>query len=144
MSGKFRCGADHFSENFFGGDVPSDSHAQPTWLVKQLNSVDSGDEGGVAVTPANVARSERFPAALAEVLSLLEVDGAFIADEVARMTEPVFSKTANRSVVGTLTEFCFLSEVDHPTYEISTLLELSLWLARVPCGALRKSHDFPD
>ena len=88
--------------------------------------------------------SERFPAALAEVLSALEVDVAFIADEIARMTEPVFSKTANRSVVGTLTEFCFLSEVDHPTYEISTLLELSLWLARVPCGALRKSYDFPD
>jgi hypothetical protein len=88
--------------------------------------------------------SERFPAALAEVLAALEVDSAFIANEIARMTEPVFSKTANRSVVGTLTEFCFLSEVDHPTYAISTQLDLSLWLARVPCGALRKSHDFPD
>jgi hypothetical protein len=42
--------------------------------------------------------SERFPAALAEVLAALEVDSAFIANEIARMTEPVFSKTANRSV----------------------------------------------
>ena len=88
--------------------------------------------------------SERFPAALAEVLAALDVDEEFIVDEMTQMTAPVFSKTANRSVVGTLTELCFLSDLKHPTYEISTLLDLSLWLARVPCGALRKSHNFPD
>jgi hypothetical protein len=87
---------------------------------------------------------ERFPAALAEVLSALEVDRAFIADERARMAEPVFAKTDNRSVIGTLNEFCFMSGLEHPAYEISSPLAQSLWLAQMYCGPLRKSHNCPD
>jgi hypothetical protein len=68
----------------------------------------------------------------------------FIEAELAEMTEHQWAKTTNRSVVGTMTEFGFLARHYRATDQTDDLLALTLWLARTPCGPLRRSERFPD
>ncbi|MCP4223523.1 MAG: hypothetical protein GY773_09300 [Actinomycetia bacterium] len=52
-----------------------------------------------------------------------------------------WAKTANRSVVGSMTDFVFLAE-HQPAHQTNNpdLVELSVWLSRTPCSPLDKTH----
>ena len=63
----------------------------------------------------------RFPVELAAVLKMLGASQAFIEREVSAMSDVAFSKTANRSVVGTINEFSFLAEAYRKDLETSNL-----------------------
>lgn len=86
----------------------------------------------------------RFPAALAEVLARHGVPGAFVQSETAEMSEHRLAKTSNRSVVGIMNEFSYLSEAYRSEEPAVDLVELALWLARTPCGPLYQRHVSPD
>ncbi len=62
---------------------------------------------------------------------------AFIATEVAGMSEVSVAKTANRSVVGTMNEFAFLAAVYREHMRTTDLLVLSMRLADTPCSAIK-------
>lgn len=53
------------------------------------------------------------------------------------MAEAEVTKTANRSVVGTMNEFAFEAEVYRDHSGITDLLELAMRLAETPCGAIK-------
>jgi hypothetical protein len=86
----------------------------------------------------------RFPPALATILGAHGVDASFIDDELAAMADHRLAKTANRSVVGIMNDFCFLADARRAGRGIDDLISLSLSLARTPCGPLAKRHGFPD
>ena len=50
-----------------------------------------------------------FPDAVCEVLALVGVGVADIADERSRMSEIAFGRTRNRSLLGTLNDFAFMA-----------------------------------
>jgi hypothetical protein len=54
------------------------------------------------------------------------------------------AKTANRSVVGIMTEFTFLAEAFSADWAGPNLLALSLRLRETPCGPLYQRHGSPD
>ena len=56
----------------------------------------------------------------------------------------IYAKTANRSVVGMMNEFAFLAEAFRDRGGLLDPLALSLKLAAVPCGPLRKGAGSPD
>ncbi len=86
----------------------------------------------------------RFPAALAEVLARHGVPTAFADPEIALMAEHRLAQTSNRSAVGIMNEFGRLSEAYRADEPAVDLVELSLWLARTPCGPLYQRHVSPD
>lgn len=88
--------------------------------------------------------AERFPSQLATVLAAHGVDQAFIAAELAQMTEARYAKTANRSVVGVMNQFAFQAEVYREYLETDALLMLSLRLAETPCSPLYKRAITPE
>jgi hypothetical protein len=55
--------------------------------------------------------AEVFPDAVCEVLALVGVGVADIADERSRMSEVAFGRTRNRSLLGTLNDFTFMAQV---------------------------------
>lgn len=97
-----------------------------------------------AVLPMAPARRllDRLPDAVAELLDAHGVPAPVVEAERARMTECRVAPTANRSVVGVLSEFGALAGIE-PT-ERDDLLRLSLRLARTPCGPLYRRHVSPD
>jgi hypothetical protein len=66
----------------------------------------------------------------------------FVEDEIAETTEARVAKTKNRSVIGIMNEFAYLS--GHHADDSRDLMELSLKLARTPCGPLYATHGSPD
>lgn len=66
----------------------------------------------------------------------------FVLQEVGVMGETSYAKTANRSVVGSMTDFVYLAGVQHERSQ--DLVGLSVRLAGTPCGPLYKSHVTPD
>lgn len=98
----------------------------------------------VPLAPA-ASVAARFPEQLALVLGALGVPDVFVRAEVASMASFGFAKTANRSVVGTMTEFALM--LDHARsagHSTEDLVGVSTWLAGTPCGALRRGEGFPD
>ena len=87
---------------------------------------------------------DRLAGELAVVLSALDVEPAFIQRELAEMDRYVVAPTANRSVVGSLTEFGLLAGHRRDRTGAEDLLAFSLWLAQVPVTPLRKRHGFAD
>ena len=63
---------------------------------------------------------------------------------MAEMTSWTLAKTASRSVLGVMNEFAHLADNYRERREIIDLVELSLWLAQVPCSPLHSGHGFPD
>jgi hypothetical protein len=88
--------------------------------------------------------AKRFPAALKEVLQGLDLPPEFIQAEIEGMNDVVYAKTANRSVVGMMNEFSFLADAFRDRGGLVDPLALSLKLAAVPCGPLRKGVSSPD
>ena len=60
------------------------------------------------------------------------------------MSEVVYAKTANRSVLGVMNEFVFLAEGYRDQDGSIDPVGLSLRLAGTPCGPLYKGAVFPD
>lgn len=87
---------------------------------------------------------DRFPEALATVLRRHGIGEAFIEAERAAMADHHLAKTKNRSVVGMMNEFAFLGGASAQSEVAVDLVELSLWLARTPCGPLYGRHGSPD
>ncbi len=88
--------------------------------------------------------AERFPIALREVLQALHTPAEFIESEISGMSEVVYAKTANRSVLGVMNEFVFLAEGYRDQDGSIDPVALSLKLAGTPCGPLYKGAVFPD
>lgn len=86
---------------------------------------------------------DRAPGAIDAVLRRHGVAEGFLAAERAAMREVRIGPTNDRSVVGVMNEFAFLGEF-HWRDGLRDLEELSLRMARVPLGPLRKSTGFPD
>lgn len=86
----------------------------------------------------------RFPEEMANLLRALGIGRAFIDPELAEMRQHRLAKTASRSVLGVMNEFVRMAgyyREDHPEFG---LVELSLWLAQIPCGPLYARHVSPD
>ena len=64
--------------------------------------------------------------------------------EIEGMGDPVYSKTANRSVLGVMNEFAFLGEGYRDRNGLIDPLAISLKLAQTPCSPLYKGAVFPD
>jgi hypothetical protein len=79
---------------------------------------------------------ERFGPALAHLLRQHGIDQDFIEHEVAEMSEVAVVKTSNRSVVGTMNEFCFEATVHRERSGAADLLRLAMQLAQTPCSAI--------
>jgi len=86
----------------------------------------------------------RFPAALATVLRRHGISEAFIEAEGEAMADHCLSKTKNRSAIGMMTEFASLAGAYVESEDAVDLVELSLWLARTPCGPLYSRQGSPD
>ena len=86
----------------------------------------------------------RFPMALKQVLQALNVPAPFIDLELEGMSEVVYAKSANRSVLGMLNQFSYLAEGYREMADEVDLLALSVKLSGTPCGPLYKGAVFPD
>lgn len=88
--------------------------------------------------------AQRFPVALRDVLRALDMPVEFIDSEIDGMSEVVYAKTANRSVLGVMNEFAYLAEGYRDQDVSFDPIALSLKLAGTPCGPLYKGAVFPD
>jgi hypothetical protein len=86
---------------------------------------------------------ERFPTFMAEVLTVLGINGSFVDAEVSEMSDHVLTKTQSRSVLGSMNDFVHLGKLHAGAQTAYDPLDLSLQLADVPCGPLYRSHTFP-
>lgn len=86
----------------------------------------------------------RFPEALSDVLAAHGAPDDFIRSERSEVGQVRLARTSNRSVVGIMNEFIFLAEAHIDPRIQPDLLDLSLELARTPCGPLYKRHESPD
>ena len=97
----------------------------------------------VPVAPAKTIES-RFVHQLGVVLRALGVDEPSITIEIASMDRYAWAKTANRSIVGSMTDFIKHIEYRSDGIERMTLVDLALELARTPCRAGRSNTIWPD
>jgi hypothetical protein len=74
-----------------------------------------------------------FPDAVCERLAIVGVTAEDIADERARMSEIAFGQTKNRSLLGTLNDFAFMTQsVDARRAEPESPEELMRFLSQTP------------
>ena len=86
---------------------------------------------------------ERVPEAIESILRQHGVDGTFVAGEAAAMDTVRLAPTNDRSTVGVMNEFAFHAE-HHWRGGVRDLDALSLRMAHLPLGPLRKGSGFPD
>lgn len=86
----------------------------------------------------------RFPDHLAQVLAVLGAPPGLIAQEIALMADGSYSKTASRSLLGSMNDFVRLAGYYRADGETDNLLALSVDMAHTPCGPLSDRHTFPD
>lgn len=86
----------------------------------------------------------RFPDELAALLEAHHIPASVIAVEAAATRNARLATTVNRSLLGTLNEFAFLSEAHRVKGADTDLLGLSLTLSRTPCSPLYSRHVSPD
>jgi hypothetical protein len=79
---------------------------------------------------------------IAAAMATYGADQAMITAEVDHMATRRIGPTANRSVVGIMTEFTFLA--DHARQRGRDLDELPAWLVTVPCSPLYRTHTTPE
>jgi hypothetical protein len=88
--------------------------------------------------------AQRFPEALSKVLLSLVIDESKIQAELLEMTELVYAKTVNRSVLGVMNQFTHHAEGYRDHFGLVDPLDLSLELAGTPCSPLYKTATCPD
>lgn len=88
--------------------------------------------------------ASRIAVQVATVLAAHQAPPAIIAEELLRMRDARFGTTANRSVVGVMTEFVRLATVYREDQPELDLLDLSMRLATTPCGPLYRRNISPD
>ncbi|MFF5233863.1 DUF6933 domain-containing protein [Dactylosporangium sp. NPDC000521] len=76
---------------------------------------------------------------IAATMAAYGADQAMIAAEVEQMRNRRIAPTANRSVVGIMTEFTFLADRSRER----ELGDLEAWLAATPCSPLYRTHTNP-
>jgi len=86
----------------------------------------------------------RFPQQLAAVLAAHGTPDTVIDEEQRQMRDRRIAKTANRSVVGIMNEFTYLTEAYRGDSPAPDLLALAMRLAATPCGPLYSKHVSPD
>lgn len=84
----------------------------------------------------------RIPFEILRVLQALSLSTFEIEAELDSMRGAVVCKTASRSLLGTMNEFCFLSEGYRDVKGMLDPLRLSLTLAKVPCGG-KAGYRYP-
>jgi hypothetical protein len=87
---------------------------------------------------------DRVPAAFARVAVAIGVDRPALDAELATMQTHTLAKTASRQILGVMNDFARLAEHDRRQHDDVDLVDVSLWLASVPCSPLYKSHVSPD
>jgi hypothetical protein len=95
------------------------------------------------LAPASTLTS-RIAEHIATVLSAYEVPAAIIDEERWHMRTSQLGVTTNRSVVGIMTEFARLAQIDHDADPASGLVDLAVRLATTPCGPLYAGNVSPD
>ena len=88
--------------------------------------------------------TDRFPGHASAVFAALGLDRSFIESEIAEMSDCLLAKTQSRSLLGSMNEFVYLGKAFADDGRRYDSVELSLELARVPCGPLYGSHVSPD
>jgi hypothetical protein len=81
---------------------------------------------------------------IATTMTAYGASEALVAAELGQMRSRRIGATANRSVVGIMTEFSFLADVHRTRAHQLDLDELAARLATTPCSPLYRSHVSPD
>jgi hypothetical protein len=81
---------------------------------------------------------------IAAMLAVHGVPAGIVEEERQRMREFRIGRTANRSVVGIMTEFSHLAQVHRERQPHTDLAELAVRLARTPCSPLYRRSVSPD
>jgi hypothetical protein len=88
--------------------------------------------------------STRIAEQIAVVLAAHGTPPTVVDEELQQMRPCRFARTANRSVVGIMTEFTHLAEVYRDSNPDFDLLDLALRLATTPCSPLYRKNISPD
>lgn len=88
--------------------------------------------------------SSRIGPEIAASLAAHQAPVTFVDGELSQMRDCRFAPTANRSVVGIMTDFSFLADVYRRSDPDLNLLELAKKLATTPCRPLYRRHTSPD
>jgi len=80
--------------------------------------------------------ARNFPDALARVLAGLGIEASAVEREVEATREAVIAATNNRSLLGTLNDFSFLLSAHMENAPEIDLVDLALWVSRVPVSSL--------
>jgi hypothetical protein len=86
----------------------------------------------------------RLPDAFGAAASRIGAHGAALDNEIDAMRTHTLAATASRSVLGTMNEFVHLADNYRWRHEEIDLVELSFWLAQVPCTPLRGLAGTPE
>jgi hypothetical protein len=82
----------------------------------------------------------RLPEAVFDVLKALGIQWSAIDREMREMVDAVVGRTANRRVLGMMTDFAFAAP--YRLAEGASLVDVALWLAQTPCKPIEmKSPD---
>jgi hypothetical protein len=95
------------------------------------------------LAPAATLRA-RIGSEIAAALAEQQAPTTFIDAELAEMGDCRVGPTADRSVVGIMTDFTYLADVYRQHDPGLTPSMLAHKLASTPCSPLRRSHGFPD
>jgi hypothetical protein len=95
------------------------------------------------LAPSSSAPSRIGPA-IAAILTTHETPASVIERELNHVRDCRFGLTANRSVVGIMTEFSFLADVYRRNEPDIDLSQLAKRLAGTPCSPLYRRHTRPD
>jgi hypothetical protein len=88
--------------------------------------------------------TSRIAEQISTVLTAHDAPAAIIDEERRHMRAAQLGVTANRSVVGVMTDFARLAEVHHANEPAVDLVALSVRLAATPCSPLYRRNVSPD
>ncbi|NIJ09763.1 hypothetical protein FHU38_000107 [Saccharomonospora amisosensis] len=88
--------------------------------------------------------TSRIAEQISTALTVYQAPVSFVDQERQHMQTAQLGGTANRSVVGVMTEFTRLAEIHHHDDSTVDLVELSAWLAATPCSPLYSRNVSPD
>ncbi|MFD0206379.1 MULTISPECIES: DUF6933 domain-containing protein [Saccharothrix] len=86
----------------------------------------------------------RLAEQIGTVLTALDAPSAIVDQERRHMQTAQLGVTANRSVVGVMTDFARLAEIRHDDDPIVDLVALAVRLAATPCSPLYGRNVSPD